>query len=48
MSLHGKVGGQFAPEVLDKVGFNPKKHWWLIQELVRHFRIGGSKSGYPA
>ena len=26
MSLHGQVGGQFAREVLDEVGFNPKKH----------------------
>ena len=35
--LHGQVGGQFAPEVIDEVGFNPKKRWRRIQELVRHF-----------
>ena len=35
--LHGQAGGQFAPKVLDEVGFDPKKHWRWIQELVRHF-----------
>ena len=35
--LHGQAGGQFAPEVLDEVGFDPKKCWRRIQELVRHF-----------
>ena len=23
--LHGQMGGQFAPEVINEVGFNPKK-----------------------
>jgi len=35
--LHGQAGGQFATKVLDEVGFDPKKHWRWIQELVRHF-----------
>ena len=35
--LHGQAGWQFAPEVLDEVGFDPKERWRRIQELVRHF-----------
>ena len=35
--LFGQVGGQFAPESVDKTTFNPKKRWRRVQELVRHF-----------
>ena len=34
--LHGQVGGQFAPEVIDEVAFNPRKRWRRVQELVPH------------
>ena len=34
--LHGQVGGQFAPEVTDKVAYDPKRRWRRVQELVRH------------
>ena len=33
----GQVGGQFAPDSVDKTTFNPKKRWSRVQELVRHF-----------
>ena len=35
--LHSQMGGQFAPEEIDEVGFNPKRQWWRVLELVRHF-----------
>ena len=35
--LHGQIGGQFAPEVVDEVAYDPKKRWRRVQELVRHF-----------
>ena len=35
--LHGQMGGQFAPEVIDEVAFDPKRRWRRVQELVRHF-----------
>ena len=35
--LHGQVGGQFAPTLVDETDFNPRKRWCRIQELVRHF-----------
>lgn len=35
--LHGKVGGNFAPEAIDNTNYNIKKRWRRIQELVRHF-----------
>ena len=35
--LHGQIGGQFAPEAVDQVQYNPRKRWRRIQELVRHF-----------
>ena len=25
--LHGQMGGQFAPEVIDEVAFDPKRRW---------------------
>ena len=33
--LHGQMGGQFAPEVVDEVGYDPKRHCRRVQELVR-------------
>ena len=35
--LHGQVGGQFAPEVVDEIAHDPKKRWRRVQELIRHF-----------
>ena len=35
--LFGQVGGQFAPESVDKTTFNAKKTWRRVQKLVRHF-----------
>ena len=35
--LHGQVGGQFAPTLVDITQFNLRKRWRRIQELVRHF-----------
>jgi len=35
--LHGQMGGQFAPEEIDEVTFNPKKRWRRVQELIRHY-----------
>ena len=35
--LMGQVGGQFAPESVDIEGFNPRKRWRQVQELVRQF-----------
>ena len=35
--LFGQVGGQFAPESVDKTDFNLRKRWRRVQELVRHF-----------
>ena len=34
---HGQVGGQFAPESVDKTSFHPRQRWRRVQELVRHF-----------
>ena len=35
--LHGQVGGQFAPTSVDETGFNPRRRWRSVQELVRHY-----------
>ena len=35
--LHGQMGGQFAPEVVDGIAHDPKKRWRQVQELIRHF-----------
>ena len=35
--LHGQMGGQFAPEVVDGIAHDPKKRWRRVQELIRHF-----------
>ena len=35
--VHGQVGGQFAPTLVDETDFNPRSRWRRIQELVRHF-----------
>ena len=35
--LHGQVGGQFAPESVDKTDYSPRKRWRRVEELVRHF-----------
>ena len=34
---HGQLGGEFAPQSVDSTGFNLKKRWRRIQELVRNF-----------
>ena len=35
--LHGRVGGQFAPTIVDESQYNPRKRWRRVQELIRHF-----------
>ena len=35
--LHGQIGGQFAPETVEEITYDPKKRWRRIQELTRHF-----------
>ena len=35
--LHGQIGGQFAPEAVEEITYDPKKRWRRIQELTRHF-----------
>ena len=35
--LHGQIGGQFAPETVEEITYDPKKQWRRIQELTRHF-----------
>ena len=35
--LHGQLGGQFAPQVVDEVAFNPRRRWRRVQELVHNF-----------
>ena len=35
--LQGQIGGQFAPEAVEEVNYNPKKRWRRIQELTKHF-----------
>lgn len=35
--LHGQIGGLFAPDSVDDTGFNPRKRWRRVQELVKHF-----------
>ena len=32
--LHGQMGGQFAPESVDTMRFNPRKRWRKVQELI--------------
>ena len=39
--LHGQLGGRFAPDAVDSTDFNPRRRWRRVQELVRHFGIGG-------
>ena len=34
--LHGQLEGQFAPDSVDSIAFNPRR-WRRVQELVRHF-----------
>ena len=26
--LHNQMVGQFAPKIIDEVGYDPKRHWW--------------------
>ena len=35
--LIGQCGGEFAPEIVDELDYNPRKRWRRVQELVRHF-----------
>ena len=35
--LHGRIGGEFAPENVDETSYNMKKRWRRIQELEKHF-----------
>ena len=34
--LVGHMGGELAPETVDKTTFNPRRRWRRIQELIRH------------
>jgi len=35
--LHGQLGGEFVPELVDVTDYNPRKRWRFVYELVRHF-----------
>ena len=35
--LHCRVGGQFAPTIVDESQYNPRKRWKRVQELIRYF-----------
>lgn len=35
--LQGHLGDRFVPETVDSTGFNPRRRWRRVQELVRHF-----------
>ena len=35
--LQGQLGGRFVPDTVDSTGFNPRRSWRRVQELVRHF-----------
>ena len=35
--LQGYLGDRFVPETVDSTGFNPRRRWRRVQELVRHF-----------
>ena len=35
--LHGQLGGQVLPDAVDSTGFNPRRRWRRVQELVCHF-----------
>ena len=32
--LHGQIGGQLAPRVIDDLAFNPRNRWRLTQDLI--------------
>ena len=32
--LYGQMGGQFAPESVDTMRFNPRNRWRKVQELI--------------
>ncbi|XP_064645117.1 uncharacterized protein LOC135498663 [Lineus longissimus] len=34
--LFGQVGGQFAPEAVDSIKFNPRRRWRVVQQLIKH------------
>ncbi|XP_064637186.1 uncharacterized protein LOC135493632 [Lineus longissimus] len=33
--LHGQLGGQFAPEAVNVVQYNPTKRWRVVQQLIK-------------
>ena len=35
--LHGQMGGQFAPEVIDEVAFDPKRCWRPSARISKTF-----------
>ena len=35
--LQGQLGGRFVPDTVDSTGFNRRRSWRRVQELVRHF-----------
>ena len=32
--LHGQMGGQLAPRVVDDIAFNPRNRWRFVQDLI--------------
>ena len=32
--LHGKLGGQFAPETVNTTDFSPPNHWRKVQKII--------------
>ena len=45
--LHGQIGGQFAPELVDTMDFDPCKRWRRIQELIEHFWLRWIREWLP-
>ena len=46
--LHGRIGGEFAPDSVDTEDFQPKKRWRRVQEIVRHFWKRWMKEWLPS
>lgn len=38
--LHGQIGGQFAPDIVDSTKFNSHRRWRRVQELMKHLAAG--------
>ena len=46
--LHGRLGGEFAPDSVGKEDFHPKKKWRRLKEIVRRFWKRWMKEWLPS